>query len=50
MSLFNGLPDRCVDLIYIDPPLNANRQLAGDLAGSRGSLPSEVHGLTVIRR
>ena len=25
LSLSNGLPDRCVDLIYIDPPFNSNR-------------------------
>ena len=25
LSLPNGLPDRCVDLIYIDPPFNSNR-------------------------
>jgi DNA modification methylase len=25
LSLSNGLPDHCVDLIYIDPPFNSNR-------------------------
>src|SRR5476651_1456671 len=25
LSLPNGLPDGCVDLIYIDPPFNSNR-------------------------
>jgi hypothetical protein len=25
LSLSNGLPDKCVDLIYIDPPFNSNR-------------------------
>jgi 16S rRNA G966 N2-methylase RsmD len=25
LSLSNGLPDTCVDLIYIDPPFNSNR-------------------------
>ena len=28
------LPDACVDLIYIDPPFNSNRNYDGDQSGS----------------
>jgi DNA modification methylase len=36
------LPDACVDLIYIDPPFNSNRNYGQSLTGKVWGLPREI--------